>query len=364
MLTARGSHRWLPACAARSLKSNVFPSHEPIDLLLCIVDHFEPGWGGASSDYAAQRVQRWVTGYPELFQRFRDSDGVSPRHTFFYPLEMYQPGEVAELAKLCRDGFGEVEVHLHHDNDNPENLRRTLQDYCRRLKCEHGLLSHDRHSSAIRYGFAHGNWALDNSLPDGRWCGVNNELDILRETGCYADFTLPSYPSPAQTRKINSIYYAVDDAGRPKSHDQGQNVGGGSQPKDSLMLIQGPLMLSWHSPKLGIFPRVENGNLQASQPPASHRLDVWLNARVQIKTRPDWFFVKLHTHGAVEANEKVLLGPDMVRFHEDLAHRFAANPNFRYHYVTAREMYNLARAAESGWTGSVKDARDFELIRD
>src|ERR1700689_4541246 len=113
MWTARGSHRWLPACAARSLKSNVFPSHEPIDLLLCIADHFEPGWGGAAPDQANQRVQRWATHYPELFRRFRDSDGIFPRHTFFYPLEMYKSGEVAQLAKLCRDGFGEVEVHLH-----------------------------------------------------------------------------------------------------------------------------------------------------------------------------------------------------------------------------------------------------------
>jgi hypothetical protein len=362
MWTDRGSHRWLPACAVRSLRSNGFPNDGPIDLLLCIADHFEPGNGGVTIDQATDRVRRWVTGYPELFQRFRDSDGFSPQHTFFYPLEMYQSGEIAQLAKLCRDGFGEVEVHLHHDNDNSENLRRTLQDYCRRLREEHGLLSHDQRSGAIRYGFVHGNWALDNSRPDGRRCGVNNELDVLRETGCYADFTLPSYPSPTQTRKINSIYYAVDDPVRPKSHDWGQDAGCGCQPDNSLMLIQGPLMLNWHSRKFGLLPRIENGNIQANQAPAAHRLDVWLKARVQVKTRRDWFFVKLHTHGAVEANQKVLLGDEMVKFHEELARRNQANPNFRYHYVTARELYNLARAAEAGWTGSVKDARNFELI--
>ena len=40
----------------------------------------------------------------------------------------------------------------------------------------------------------------------------------------------------------------------------------------------------------------------------------------------------------------------------------ARNPHFHYHYVTAREMYNLARAAEAGWTGSVAEARDYELV--
>ena len=68
----------------------------------------------------------------------------------------------------------------------------------------HGLLSRDRYTGEVGYGFIHGNWALDNSRPDGRMCGVDNELDVLRETGCYADFTLPSAPSPTQTRKINS----------------------------------------------------------------------------------------------------------------------------------------------------------------
>ena len=30
--------------------------------------------------------------------------------------------------------------------------------------------------------------------------------------------------------------------------------------------------------------------------------------------------------------------------------------------MTAREMYNLARAAEAGWQGTVNEARDFELV--
>jgi hypothetical protein len=58
----------------------------------------------------------------------------------------------------------------------------------------------------------------------------------------------------------------------------------------------------------------------------------------------------------------VLLGEPMVRFHQHLARRAAADSQFHVHYVTAREMYNLARAAEAGWKGSVADARDFQVI--
>jgi hypothetical protein len=212
------------------------------------------------------------------------------------------------------------------------------------------------------YGFIHGNWALDNSRPDGLWCGVNNELTVLQETGCYADFTLPSAPSPTQTRKLNSLYYACDDPLRPRSHDDGLDVGKGPRPPRSLLLIQGPLVLDWANRKAHLLPRIENACLQGSQPPNMARLDLWLKARIQVPTRPDWFFVKLHTHGANEANQPILLGEPMVRFHEALAERSQSNRRFHYHYVTAREMYNLARAAEAGWQGSVDAARDFELI--
>jgi hypothetical protein len=128
------------------------------------------------------------------------------------------------------------------------------------------------------------------------------------------------------------------------------------------MLIQGPLVLDWKRRRRGIIPRIENGCIQWNQPAIIDRLDAWLKARVQVPTRPDWFFVKLHTHGATEPNQRVLLGEPMVKFHRELARRAAADPNFHIHYVTAREMYNLARAAEASWMGSVNDARDFELV--
>jgi hypothetical protein len=174
--------------------------------------------------------------------------------------------------------------------------------------------------------------------------------------------TLPSAPSPTQTRKINSIYYAVDDPDRPKSHDTGMDVGTGPAPANGLMLIQGPLVLDWGRRKWGLAPRVENGCIQGNQPPTPERVDAWLRAAVRVPPRPDWYFVKLHTHGGPEANQRVLLGPDMVRLHEALAERARQNPDFHFHYVTAREMYNLAKAAEAGWTGSVSQARDFELV--
>lgn len=347
---------------AQSRKCRAPGPNEEVHLLLCIADHFEPSAGGASEQVAQQRLERWLHDYPRQLGRFRDSDGRPPRHTFFYPIDEYEPAHVKALADLCQQGFAEVEVHLHHDHDTAENLRERLLRFREILADQHGLLARNRDNGEVAYGFVHGNWALCNSRSDGRWCGVNNELDILRETGCYADFTMPSAPDVTQSKKLNSIYYAVDHPGQPRSHDWGVDAGRGEPPVNGLMLIQGPLVLDWNRPKWGIVPRLENGCLQCSQPPHIGRVGDWLRARVQVPTRPDWYFVKLHAHGATDDGHEALLGASMVRFHDDLAQRAREDCRFHYHYVTAREMYNVVKAAEAGWQGTVAEARDFLLL--
>ncbi len=363
MLQSRSAYRWLLPYLLQTGR-RLGPRKGPIHVLICIADHFEPRMGKAADEVARSRVDRWVCDYPEKLGNHRDSDGRAPRHTFFYPIEEYEPELVDALAGLCRAGYGEVELHLHHDNDTAENLRSMLLEARDCFRSRHGLLARDRRTGQPVFGFIHGNWALDNSRPDGRWCGVNNELDVLREAGCYADFTFPSAPSPTQPRKINSIYYALDDPKQPRSHDRGIDVGAGPAPPDGLMLIQGPLVLDWRRRRWGLIPRTENGCLQASNPPHIDRLDLWLKARVQVPNRPDWFFVKLHAHGAHEFFHEALLGEPMVRFHQDLADRARRDPSFHYHYVTAREMYNLVKAAEEGWKGAVADALDYHLVCD
>jgi hypothetical protein len=358
--------RWLGPVLARSVAAALRPGGRggEVHLILAIADHFEPDSGGVPADRAQRRVEEWVETYPEVLGGFRDADGRPPRHTFFYPVETYRAEHLDALAGLCRRGFGEVEVHLHHDGDTPGSLREALAGAVRVLSGRHGLLPRSRATGAVAYGFVHGNWALNNSRPDGRWCGVNDEIRVLRETGCYADFTFPSAPSPTQPPTVNRIYYATGDPRRPRGHDRGVGVGEGPAPEGSLMLIPGPLLLNWRSRKRGVFPRLENGCVQTSQPATAERIDLWLRARVRVPSRPDWYFVKLHAHGAPERDREALLGPPMAAFHQALARRAADDPGFHVHYVTAREMYNLVRAAESGWRGPVAAARDFELVWD
>lgn len=338
----------------RAVQAGWRPVPKPQHVFLCLADHYEPDWQDAPLEIQRERVSRWVAGYEKSVQHCSDSRGRAPQHTFFFPMECYQPEWIDQLNHLVKHGLGDVEVHLHHDNDSAERLREFLLDAADKLHDRHGLLSKDA-TGRLRYGFIHGNWALDNSHPDGRWCGVNNELTILRETGCYADFTMPAAPHPAQTRTINSIYYAVDQPARPKSHDNGIPAAVGVEPvRDGLLLIQGPLLIRQSS--LWSKPRLENGNIASSQPPSLARLDDWLRAGVTVQGRPDWLFIKLYTHGAQENNSAVLLGPGMQAFHQALRQHSARN-EFSYYYVTAREMAQLVAQAEQGAI-----APDFEQL--
>ena len=87
-------------------------------------------------------------------------------------------------------------MHLHHDGDTADTLTRQAALHAARLR-EHGHLSRDA-AGDFQWAFIHGNWCLANGRPDGRWCGVDDELPLLHELGCYADLTFPSAPDECQ----------------------------------------------------------------------------------------------------------------------------------------------------------------------
>lgn len=350
LIRRRNLHLWLGSYYFPGPGARTAPDEgRPTDIFIAVCDHFEPEWGRADRTTALARVDRWRHHYDSLFSEFCDSRGRPPQHTFFFPQDQYAPVYLDRLAGLCAAGFGDVDVHLHHDNDTAGGLREKLDRFRETLYYRHGLLRRDPSTGEIVYGFIHGNWALCNSRPDGRWCGVDHEIPILRETGCYADFTMPSAPTDTQTRTINSIYYAFDQPGRRKSHDAGVRARVGvPAPAGGLLMIQGPLELDWRRRRCGFLPRIENGDIHARNHPSRHRFQLWREARVHVAGRPEWQFIKLHTHGCKDGNLEMLLGEPMRQFHRQLAEMAAADGTFRYHYVTAWEMAQLVHQAERG----------------
>ncbi|MFM2118949.1 MAG: hypothetical protein RL722_417, partial [Pseudomonadota bacterium] len=146
-----------------------------------------------------------------------------------------------------------------------------------------------------------------------------------------------------------------------KSHDHGVEVEVGQPASGDLMIFQGPLALNWQRRKAGLWPRIENADIEPHEVPMHERVALWLRQWVHVRGRPEWVFIKVHTHGAIEHNADWIFGGALVRLHEALQAQCNDGQRFKLHYVTAREAYNIVKAAEAGRRGNPNDYRDFVL---
>jgi hypothetical protein len=334
----RNAQIWLPGYIRDRLASRRVPTGGRV--WLALADHWEPYWLHPSDEVAASRVATWTKHWPEVARRHVDSNGRSPQYTFYYPQEEYRPQFLDALAGMKQAGIADVDIHIHHDGEGQQNFVDRMSGFIDTLVSRHGLLRISNGRPV--FGFIHGNWALDNSRPDGRCCGLNNEITLLRDLGCYADFTMPSGSSPTQARTVNSIYWVTDDPLRPRSYDYGAAVKPGLLGSGDLLMIPGPFGLRWAS---RLVPRMEAGELACYDLPTSYRVQRWLDLAPRIGGD---IFVKLFTHGAQERNSSALLlegGFDRL---------FAAltagcrQRGYRLHYVSTWEMRQAIDVAVRG----------------
>jgi hypothetical protein len=310
-------------------------------LWVALTDHYEPMGGEVSLATGLARVAAWQRRWPAIAETAPpDSAGNPPCFTMFYPQEEYRREVLDAITTLCGHGSADVEVHLHHDHDTAAAFTRKIRDFTARLREVHGLL-HEHRGSKV-FGFIHGNWALDNARPDGRWCGVSGELQLLRDLGCYADFTMPAIPSPAQSRIVNQIYWTTGDPARPRGFDQGieATVGGGR--RGDLLMITGPLGLRFRE---RLLPRIEMGELAANDVPTPYRVERWLALAPRIG---DDIFLKLYGHGAREDNAEALLGgadkPNTLGPMFRWIHEAAQHASLELHWVSAFGMFQAVDA--------------------
>src|SRR5215475_10165107 len=178
-----------------------------VHLIITVADHFEPSSipgfmaGHATREVQEQRLENWCREYPRNFSEFRDAEGQPLNHTYFYPAEQYDRVLVQQLAEFCHQGWGEIEIHLHHGLTEPTTAEETMKQlitYRDTLAHEHGCLSYEPGDPDPKYAFVHGNYALANCA-NGFACGVDNEMQLLAKTGCYVDMTYPAgFAHPAQ----------------------------------------------------------------------------------------------------------------------------------------------------------------------
>jgi hypothetical protein len=358
----------LPSATWRALKS---PARGPVHLIFALADHFEPaidpedGQKRVPRSEQERRLEWWAREYPKIVDGWRDHDGRPLVHTYFYPAEQYDEGLLEMLAEHCHAGWGEVEVHLHHGTSHPdtaENTRRLLTEYRDRLAFRHRCLAVEAGSTRPGYAFVHGNFALANSAA-GRFCGVDSEMQILAETGCYADLTMPSgLWHPAQIRKTNSVYECALPLDQAAPHRQGHDLVAGRAPRAFPLIVQGPLVTDLRRSLSSARPVFENGAINGANPPTMHRLSLWKQAQVRVLGRPDWLFIKVFCHSMNPTQKDAVIGDSFRNFLAAMVGG-AAGRKETLHFVAAREMANILLAACDGREGNPGDYRDYRFKR-
>lgn len=361
--------KWLPAYAWQRITRRMRPGK--LHVLIALADHFEPSIvpdnGRARAPHSEQerRVERWCSEYPSAIGSWRDHDGRPLVHTYFYPAEQYEFGLVDRLAEHCHEGWGEIEIHLHHGTDAPASAaetREVLQTFRDALVNDHGCLSFVEGSHQPRYAFVHGNFALANAT-GGYGCGVDDEMQILADTGCYADFTMPAATfHPAQIAKVNSMYESGLSLRVRAPHRKGRHLAVGHAPKIFPLNIQGPLMFDFDRRARNRIGRIDNAALTGANPPNMRRFLRWKKACICVRNRPDWLFIKLHTHSMDPTQREAVIGPPMQRFLTGLVQE-ADDRKEAIHFVTTREMVNIILAACDGREGNPGEYRDYKFKR-
>ncbi len=345
-------HVWLPDYLRKvgGARNTAELGNEITDIILLIVDHYEPS--RKEGEIGVRRVKEWCESYVSMTERHQDSDGVSPQHSWFYRYDYPNDECVRILSEYVYRGFGEIEFHLHHGNDTEESFAETIRQGVEWFNEFGAMLTAERQPQQ-RFAYIAGNWALDNGRRDASMSGVNSELSILCQAGCYADFTFPAFSVNAQPKVVNSIYYSQDTP-EPKSYDTGVPMRVGGAASGDLLIFEGPLCVDW------LEGYIEYAALESFAPYFRQRIDLWVKAGVGVVDRPEWLFIKLHTHGM--QSREMFLGEQLDRLYSDLED-LCKRSRCRLHYVNAREAYNIAKAAEANRSGDAGLYRDFEIAK-
>jgi len=336
-------------------------------IIITVANHFEPGWsedGVLGHKAQLERLRAYHKMARATGAAVTDADGTKYRHTNFYPAEQYHAEILEHLADMQSEGLGEVEVHLHHGVERPdsaENLRQTLVDFRDTLAERHKCLSRMDGAGMPMYAFVHGNLALANSS-GGRFCGVDNEMEILRDTGCFADMTLPSAPEQSQVAVINQIYECGLPLSESVPHRRGNRVSANGKEILLPLIFTGPLVFNWTRRINGLpIPRIDDGALTANQPLDTSRFNRWRSANVTVAGKSDWVFVKLYCHGFFDADRSSCIGDDAKRFFSSIVEESERTGAFKVHFATAREAFNITAAAIDGKSGEPGNYRDYRL---
>ena len=136
-----------------------------------------------------------------------------------------------------------------------------------------------------------------------------------------------------------------------------------ASPSERLPIFTGPLVLAPVLNARRAFVWIEDANIHVAVPTTSEGVDLWISANIHVPGRPEWVFVKVWGH-SVESDAEVsnnLAGGSFETALEWLESHYNDGRKYALHYVTAREAYNVARAAAAGKSGDSTQYYNYEV---
>ena len=313
-------------------------------IIFIMVDHYEPGKGERGAEFNYD----WLKKFIKIANRHKDSYGNKFRYTWFYPYDHRNEIVLLQLSEMALNEYGEVELHWHRQSNIANKFPHMLKEAIRWFQA-YGALISSTQPYRTHFAFIAGNWDLDNCRGV---TGINNDLEIMFRSGCYADFTFSTIGTTCQPKKINSIYYVTDDTEKPKSYEDGIDAKAGEPINDRLLIFQGPIAITWKTAGLE-YGAVENYAL-----PTKERINRWINSNIHVKGRPEWVFIKIYSHGCQSA--KAILDDELTKMLGNLE-AICKKRKIKLHYMTAREAFNVVKSAEDSMRGNPENYRDYRI---
>ncbi len=311
---------------------------QPRDLLVCVVCELP-------QDGMSEQIEQVMDSMTRIAKNHVDYTGRNFRFTFACPVYNWNESEMTRLKDWCATDLGEIELLMPSDYPGTDSLRWLLEKTV--------LFPGRSRFAIIRQA---GQPSNSRTRRD-----TKAELILLRDFGCYADLSFPDPASSLQPLRINSITSVSHQADSDNPYDDAIPIKSGTVSFGDLFVIDGPTIIDWANWNDLFSPTVDFGRLSYNSPPDTARIDRWIRANVHVDGQPNWVFVKLILSDDFLTDSSLNLLNSYDQVLDCLERRFVDGDEFRLHYVTAHEMYNIARAAEAGKIGSAANYVDYKL---
>ena len=326
----------------------------PIDIIFSSVNRFDPIDAGDDPELQTSIIKQWAELYPAIINGVLDSDGYPPKNTWFCPADESLSEILHPLLNLCDNGFGEMEVMIDIGGEpavqDINKLARIIEKYR-----HNGIPELENRNQTLNFAIITAVKEPIAQIEERE--KVRKVLTSSEDLGGYADFTSPVH-SMIKRRKLNRIYDLSEQSRGPDKDEVAKSPGENSRDPGLFLNFPGPLFFNYEN--YSLLPYMDNAEISSEKPFERKRVENWIKANVHVAGKPEWLFLRTSTRGAKPDIANMLLGDDGRQMYMQLVDKFSY-PDYRLHFVTAREAYNIAAAAIDGHGGNPNDYRDYKI---